>query len=150
METNDCRRSCKTKSFWSKTHQSWLRAKVVIAEFPRHYPDLRDYDLPPFAGSAGAGRSALGHNWHRLCARHSCSLATHPCPGEPGPPGCCAADTVLGLLARDGWDAGDRLPGAGCAGRGPLRATAAGSAHPGKLQGGGCSFPPRSWTKQQD
>lgn len=65
----------------TKTHQSWLGAKVVIAEFPRHYPDLRDYDLPPFAGSAGAGRSALGQSWHRLCARRRSpggSLGTHP------------------------------------------------------------------------
>jgi len=103
MEINGCRRSCKTKSFWNKTRQSWLRAKAVITEFPRHYPDLRDYDSPPRAGSAGAGCSALG-SAGTVSVRGRVSGC---CPGRslPGPRVLCRGRGAQ-AAARDVWGAG--------------------------------------------
>lgn len=81
METNYCCRSCTTKSFWKKKNQWWLRAKVVMAEFPWHYPDPRDYNLPLFAGSGGAGCPVLGAGMALCLAGLSGRALTSSLPG---------------------------------------------------------------------
>lgn len=54
---------------------------MVIAEFPWHYPDPRDYDVPLFAGSGGAGCPALGAGTALSPAGHSGCALTPALPG---------------------------------------------------------------------
>lgn len=89
--------ACKTIYCWNKTHQSWLRAKLVIEEFLQHYPDLRDYYFVPFGApagemSTGCGRAVDMECW---CPAQHCPATTPLTAWDKDPKDSCAP---VGLL----------------------------------------------------
>lgn len=91
--------ACKTIYCWNKTHQSWLRAKLVIAEFLQHYPDLRDYYFLPCV--APVGEASTG------CGRAVDVVVPVPCSALPShSPPYCMEQGHKGLLHTGGTTAG--------------------------------------------